>query len=78
MPMDPPQALLAVILGAVAIGVGIKALGHAFEGLALVRHRMAREPRIVTGMVWALTLVALGGIGGVIGGLVQLVALTRR
>jgi hypothetical protein len=75
--MNAAQMLAVVILGAVAVGVGIKALGHATAGHDLIRHGMADRPRAVIGMMWALTFVALIGIGAVIGGLLRALELAR-
>jgi hypothetical protein len=39
---------------------------------------MASQPRVMAGMVWTLTLVALGGLGGVTGGFLQLLEMAHR
>ena len=76
--MDAVQVLAVALLGGVAIGVGIKALGHATAGHLLVRLGMASQPRAVRGMSWVLTVVALLGMGMVMGGFLRTLGLLSR
>ena len=76
--MDAAQLLAVAFLGGAAIGVGIKALGHATAGHLLVRLGKASQPRAVRGMSWALTVVALVGIGAVMWGFLRALDLFSR
>jgi hypothetical protein len=66
--MELVKAGAAVGLGMVAVLVALHALAHAVEGYHLARDGLTARRGAVTGMVWTLTLVALGGVALVMGG----------